>query len=165
MYESLQSSEICKNTLLFLSLGFLWFFWTWFGCTSGYGLGWGLTYMSLILGPNLKGQQQVTRESDSHGEWQECKKSRQIIQTYLKFLVWQHGLCLPIFLWSKQIIWPCPKSVEQWSVFYKQWSIALTGKEGRIVDKILFTTTSKNIFYFFSMQMLTAHNLYSTFST
>lgn len=42
--------------------------------------------MSLILGSNLKGQQ-ATKESDSHGKWQESKRPRQIIQAHLKFLV------------------------------------------------------------------------------
>lgn len=146
---TIPSSGICKNTLI-SHFRFLWFFWTRLECTSGSGLESGLTYMSLIVEPSLKGQQQVTRESDSHGEWWECKRPRQIIPAHLKFLVWQHGLSLPIFLWSKQAN---GYAQNQWGTDVYSTNnegIALAGKEGRIADKYYLPQLVRT--YFISLQ-------------
>ena len=126
-----------------MSVGFLWFFCTHLGWTSDFELWLGLT---LILGPDwgVNGLLEqvlfmVTGRS---------RRRQDNIQTHLKFLVWQHGLCLPVFQWSKQIIWLHPKSMGQWNIFYNNEVIAWAGNEGRIENKMSSTTTSKKAFLF-----------------
>lgn len=43
--------------------------------------------------------------------------------------------------------------------------IAWASKEGKIGNKMPFTTTGKKAFYSFLVHMLTTHNFYSTLST